>query len=208
LATTDGDVVMGILFSLMDSLKWVILHALLMMCVTSAVGQGVNVIPDAKYPLPKYCTDADTQREMIRTIGGRWGGIHHYCWALVDIAKAQRAMIGPQSREFHYRNAIGNIDYVLIRTDPDFVLRPELLTRRAEVLHKLKREEEAEDAFREAMHAKEDYWPAYRGLAELFLEQSNVDGAREVLERGLGLTNNARALKKMLDQLPASKVKR
>lgn len=161
--------------------------------------------------LPEYCRHTITFREKygskeaqdmwFQRLGESFRAMHHYCWGLVNLQEAGRASTSAPHRQHLYRSAISNIDYVLERSDESFILRPELLTRRGETQAKLHQLGQAEASFREAFRLRADYWPAYKGLAEVYLQQRKPNLARETLETGLSKVSEKRVLRRMLDEL-------
>jgi Tfp pilus assembly protein PilF len=88
--------------------------------------------------------------------------------------------------------------------DENFVLLPEMLTRKGEALTYLKQYAEAEQVLRKAIELKPDYWPAYVHLAESFIDRKKPDAAKDVLRQGLSRSDEKRVLQRMLDELDKS----
>ena len=160
--------------------------------------------------LPKYCEHAQTfptrapdgVAYWTARLGPAFHHIHHYCWALSRMHRAQTMAANDPVRNGYYDSAIKDIDYFIQRAEPNFVLLPEMLTRRGEALAKLKRHVDAETTFSEAIERKPDYWPAYKGLANTYLDQSRVANARETLNLGISKSSDPRMLERMLNDLP------
>ena len=166
--------------------------------------------------LPEYCLHATAFVGLYGTKEGQahwkqrfgesaYSGIHHYCWALLHIRRAQGSRLSELDKRGHYNSAVNDIAYTLRHAPNDFVLLPEILSRRADALMYLKRFREAESDLRRAISLREDYWPAYEKLASNFLKQGNNNGAREVLKIGISKVSEPRALQRMLDQLDGGK---
>jgi tetratricopeptide (TPR) repeat protein len=93
--------------------------------------------------LPPYCNYAQSfpgasqpaaYQAYLARYGNAWSHIHHYCYALQEIMQADRLNTSPQARRTLIRSALGNIDYVLQRSEPGFPFRPEMLSRKARLL--------------------------------------------------------------------------
>jgi len=57
------------------------------------------------------------------------------------------------------------------------------------------------------MELKPDYWPAYAALSEHYVKVGDVAKAREVLQKGLEVTPDEKALKRRLAELDKAKPK-
>jgi tetratricopeptide (TPR) repeat protein len=162
--------------------------------------------------LPEYCRHAQLfvdkfgnrkeEQEWIARMGRKnFQSIHHYCWAMVAIMRANRGGVSANLQNHNLQSAVADIDYVIRATSEDFVLLPELWTRRGKVLLRLKQYPNAEESFRQAAKMRPDYWPAYTGLAQLFLDQGKKADAMEALKVGLKYANDRRALERMLREI-------
>jgi tetratricopeptide (TPR) repeat protein len=160
--------------------------------------------------LPAYCRDTQSfapyygsqagYQARMQQIGPTFHHMHHYCLALVYLNKAA-ASRNERIKQRYYYGAWQDIDYVLHRAPQDFVLLPEILVKRGVALTHLKKYALAEKSFRQAIEVKRDYWPAYRDLANLYIDTNKPDSARSTLESGLAVVSEKRALQKMLDDL-------
>jgi tetratricopeptide (TPR) repeat protein len=160
--------------------------------------------------LPAYCKDTQSfapyygspggYEARIRQIGPTFHHLHHYCLGLVYINQAVVSK-SEQRKKRLYNNALQDIDYVLHRAPADFVLLPEILVKRGIALTHLKKFPLAEASFRKAIQTKPDYWPAYRDLATLYIENGKRDLARTTLENGLAVVSEKRVLQMMLNDL-------
>lgn len=127
----------------------------------------------------------------LRTVGPGFWSLHHYCWALVQIRRAESPKMPSEIRKGTHQAAIGNIDFVIRNSPGDLVLLPELYTWIGRLELKLKRPELAQQAFNKAKSIKGDYWPAYFHWAE-YLHSTNKN--REALQTTIdGLSNSPNA---------------
>ena len=168
--------------------------------------------------LPPYCKH--TQGFRYRVPGGddraeidRWNAIfgptfhamHHYCWGLVATNRALYFERDQRDRRFQYGVSIGEFDYVIRHAPPDFVLLPEIFTKKGESLVRLGQSLTAVPEFLRAIELKPDYWPPYAQLADLYKTAGDVAKAREWLEKGLAHSPDAKQLKTRLAELEGAK---
>jgi tetratricopeptide (TPR) repeat protein len=97
--------------------------------------------------------------------------------------------------------SIGEIDYVLHRAPPDFILLPEILTKKGDNQLRLGRPVAGQETLQKAMAIKPDYWPAYAVLADYYKEHGHPEVARQVLEKALEHSPDAEAIKRRLADL-------
>jgi tetratricopeptide (TPR) repeat protein len=170
--------------------------------------------------LPPYCKY--TQLYRTAAPGGndpaeiqRWselmGGaenfahMHHYCWALENTNRGLYSSKSKLERDRYLTATLGDLDYVLQRVAPSFVLLPEILTKKGENLIRLGRGPEAMDDLLRAIQLKPDYWPPYAVLSDYFRDRKDVVNAKDWLNKGLAAAPNARPLETRLRQLNSMK---
>ena len=127
--------------------------------------------------------------------------MHHYCVALVHMMRAEKLTTPKRSRDYHWSEVISEIDYVVQRAEPNFVLLPELYKNRARALFKLGKIVEGEEMCRRALSAKPDYWPAYIEWADALVQAGRSADARKVLEEGLQRSSDPRPIRARLAEL-------
>jgi tetratricopeptide (TPR) repeat protein len=169
--------------------------------------------------LPRYCLhtlgfrmarvpggeDQATTDRWYAFLGPTFNGLHHYCWGMM---KTNRAMILARTREgriSYLNSANGEFDYVIQRAPRDFVLLPEIVTKKGENLIHLGRGQVALLVLEEATKIKPDYWPPYARMSDYLKDQGDIARAREVLEKGLAAAPDAQALKRRLAELDQRK---
>ena len=195
----------------------IILHGLILALLSSLslAGMPQDVTEQEYSMLPPYCPLRMTMGTRSGAVEAKeseyWAGIlgsyqnlapiHHYCWALVNLARGDKPSCKNACRTNNMEYSIGDIDYVIKHARPDFKLLPEIFTKRASVLARLKKYPEAAADYRKAAQAKPDYWPAYSGLAELYRETKQINEARAVVEEGLTHIPDSKTLNAMLADL-------
>jgi hypothetical protein len=166
--------------------------------------------------LPRFCKFTQIFRDRVpggndpqeleqwrSLIGPRFESLHHYCWGLMKTNRAMLMVHDGRLREFYLLDAIGEYDFVLERAPDEFILLPEILTKKGENLVRLGRGPTAVLQFERAIALKPDYWPPFAQLSDYYRELGDARKAREALVRGLSSAPDAPALKRRLAELDA-----
>lgn len=167
--------------------------------------------------LPRYCIYTPAFRQKIpgannpaevkrwsTIMGPIFGAMHHYCWGLMRTNRALYTARTKQARVHHLHASIEEFNYVLNRAPQDFVLLPEILTKKGENLLRLGSTAGLTELQR-AIELKPDYWPPYAAGSDYFKTAADLGSAREWLERGLAAAPDAKALQTRLAELDRSK---
>jgi tetratricopeptide (TPR) repeat protein len=194
---------------------------LLALCMTASAQDIPGYPPnfDAYDPrevalLPPYCKYTQLFREKVPGGGNveegqRWQALlgptffamHHYCWGLM---KANRGMLlarNELARTTYLSYSIPEFDWVIERAPADFLLLPEVLTKKGEVLIRLGKGPIALVSLERAAELKPDYWPPYAHMSDYYKSAGNTAKAREVLKQGLSFSPEAPALNRRLEEL-------
>lgn len=171
--------------------------------------------------LPPYCKYTQDFQERVPggsdwTATQRWKTVlgptyihtHHYCWGLMKTNRGVLLARSDATRRFYLSDSITEFDYVITRSPIDFVLLPEILSRKGENLVRLGRGPAAILAFEQALQVKPGYWPPYAHMSDYFKQVGETHKAREMLERGLSNVPDALALKRRLEELQPDKASR
>jgi tetratricopeptide (TPR) repeat protein len=166
--------------------------------------------------LPKYCTytqlfrsavpggnDAAKINAWTAYMGEIFHHMHHYCFGLMKTNRAILLSRDQTTRKYYLNDAISEFDYVIERAPRDFVLLPEIATKKAENLVRLERGPLAVLEFERAIELKPDYWPPYAYLSDYFKSAGDAKRAREYLEQGLAKVPDEKALQRRLAELDA-----
>lgn len=158
--------------------------------------------------LPQYCRgaqqiaivsgDKTPSSEYMRIYGVTFSHLHHYCWALNE---ENHAMLIRDKilKDSGLRNALGDIQYVLDRADPTFILMPEILNSKARILNQLGRHGEAVTALTQAINANPSYIPTYTQLSDIYEAINLKEKAIAILQDGLRhFPGNATIIKRIL----------
>ena len=188
---------------------------LLLACTASAfAGKPDNVTEAEMALLPRYCPDTfgfkygdaytNTSPNAPKWVGmmgkGFWA-MHHYCWALINLGRAQKPAVPANLRQATREYAIADMQYIVKNTEPDFIMLPEIYTKIGDVQLSLKHPSEANDAFARARSLKPDYWPAYIGWAEYLRRAGEKARARELVAEGLSYAPQSKTLRSLFTEL-------
>jgi tetratricopeptide (TPR) repeat protein len=107
----------------------------------------------------------------------------------------------PATRKSYLAGSIGDLDYMIRNVSKNFVMLPEIHTKKGENLLHLGRATEALSEFQAAIDLKPDYWPPYVAMIDYYKSVGNLKKAREITEKGLEFSPDSKALKQRLAQL-------
>jgi len=171
--------------------------------------------------LPHYCKYTKVFRNFVpggnnkaeierwyAEMGRTFDAMHHYCWALMKTNRALLLAKDKETKFFYLRAAIEDFNYVLRFARPDFIMMPELLTKKGENLIRIGRSGEGINELEHAIQIKQDYWPPYAVLSDYYESTGNVAKARELLEKALTFAPDTKALTRRLADLEDAKGKK
>lgn len=163
--------------------------------------------------LPPYCIYTQSYRETVpggnnqveidrwySVLGKTFHAMHHYCWGLMKTNRAIFLVRNSKDRQFLLMDAISEFDFVIRSATPDFVLLPEIYTKKGENLVRLGKAEGVVE-FQRAIGIKPDYWPPYAALSDHFKQIKDIPKAREWIEKGLSAVPGAKPLQQRLIEL-------
>jgi hypothetical protein len=167
--------------------------------------------------LPRYCIHTQSFRDKVpggadkvaidgwyAEMGPVFHAMHHYCWGLMKTHRALYLSRDPRTREFYLRDSITEFDYVLERAANDFVLLPEILTKKGENLIRLGRGATGIYELERAVELKPEYWPPYAQMSDYYKEAGDRKKARDMLQAGLAKAPDAKALQRRLAELDSA----
>lgn len=155
--------------------------------------------------LPEYCPDTQTMSatdprgsekaaRWVAVLGNAFWGLHHYCWGLIHVNRANQAGVSALTRRGHLESAINDYKYVIANAQADFVLLPELYLRIGDAYMELQGYASALDAYHRSRDSKPDYWPAYVRAATVLTRLNKNADAQALLEEGMLRMPSERAL--------------
>lgn len=172
---------------------------------SGTIGQSLGNV----FELPAFCDFVQEgkagfdQAKGFALMGPTFFHMHHYCLALGNMRRAQDPTIGEQGRRGYYGGAIKDMQYVIARATPDFVLLPEIFLRMGQASFGRGDVAVALEYFDRSRRAKADYWPAYIELARTNLSFGRRQEAEAALRAGLEASPDEPNLKQALAQLSA-----
>lgn len=142
--------------------------------------------------LPQFClvklkddNRSPEAQAFIRQFGfDNWLHIHHYCYALNYVNRAQKAG-NARDRNSQLQLAVSDYIYVLRGTKPDFWMRPQLHVELGRLYLRLNRQIDATEAFKAAVNSSPMYLAGYIALIDQLRRSGAVGQARDVAEQGL-----------------------
>ena len=156
----------------------------------------------------KYRTDEAEKKRWMAALGPTFVHVHHYCFALLKTNRALFLTKEKRFREFYLRDSLGEFKYVIDRSPDDFVLLPEILTKRGENLVRLGQGAFAVFDFERAIELNPNFWPPYAQLADYYKTTGEKEKAREVLSEGLARSPDAKGLQQRLAELDGAVARR
>jgi tetratricopeptide (TPR) repeat protein len=163
--------------------------------------------------LPPYCKHSAIYRQRLnindpgqleywrQVIGPGFAHIHHYCNGLRQTNMALLRTRDKRERLSLLSTSINEFDYVIRNVQENFVLLPEILSKKGENLIRLGRGPESIQVMEQAMRIKPDYWPPYAHLSDYYMDIGQHEKAKQVLEKGLSQSPGAEALSTRLQKI-------
>lgn len=222
----DGEFLIRRMTAMFPGRKFLLSIAGLVGSLIACVAMAASTTNPAGYPedmlvmdprevamLPHYCiytysfreagvAGSQNQAEFNRwseIVGPMFKHLHHYCLGIMNTNRA--LLIAVQQRKFYLARSISEFDYVLHRSPSDFVLVPEILTKKGENLIRLGKTREGVEVLEQSIEIKPDYWPPYAALSDYYKEKGDAKRARELLERGVAVAPDAKGLTMRLKEL-------
>jgi tetratricopeptide (TPR) repeat protein len=170
--------------------------------------------------VPRYCVHTQGYRDVVpggghgdeikrwtSVMGPTFNAMHHYCAGLILTNRAILLSRTPADRQFYLNFSIVEFDYVIQRAPQDFIVLPEILTKKGENLIRLGRAHLGIVELQRAIDLKPDYWPPYAQLSDYYKGTGDIQKAREYLEKALSYSPDAQAVKRRLAELDGVKAK-
>jgi tetratricopeptide (TPR) repeat protein len=173
--------------------------------------------------LPTFCKYTQLYRDAVpggnnpteierwsSAMGGdrNFSAMHHYCWGLEHTNRAMYIERTKQARDAHLTYSIGEFEYVIKNAKPDFVMLPEILTKKGENLIRLERAAEGIPDLLRAIQRKPDYWPPYVALSDYYKSAGDAATAREWAQKGLAAAPHVKPLQRRLAELDSAQGRR
>ena len=192
----------------LNSLLATILVAWLSGSSTTVLAGPQNITAAEWARLPRYCPD--TQRHgPYEANKGKWEAVmgpgfehmHHYCWGLINFARAERATVTKEQKLYLRGVAEDDFLYIVKNTNDRFILLPEVLTWIGRTRLLRLKPDDANKAFAKARALKPDYWPAYTYWADFLLASGRKAEALAMVKLGLQHAPQSKALSELFRTL-------
>lgn len=166
--------------------------------------------------LPGYCIYTQVFRDRVaagnnRQIIDQWYAqmgpvfhtLHHYCYGLMKTNRAVLLARDETTRRFYLLDSLTEFDFVIQRAPPDFILLPEILSKKGENLIRLGKGALGAQELERAIELNPNYWPPYAHMSDYSKSKGEIKAARDWLEKGLATSPDARGLTRRLTELDA-----
>lgn len=130
-----------------------------------------------------------------------WQHMHHFCDCMRFINRAYSAFGDKSLMGYDLGQAIGNCDYVLKATTPDFYMRPEVHLQKGIALRLKKEEGKAVLEFMEAVRGNPKLAKAYVELANTQKRLKTPTEALKTVSEGLRYNPKSKALQRIYTEL-------
>jgi tetratricopeptide (TPR) repeat protein len=214
----------------MDKLKlWILVKVPILAALLASTSAGAADIPG--YPdsvtqydprevalLPTYCKFTQLFRDELHAdpaevarwydvMGPPFHAMHHYCWGLMKTNRALLLARTQQVRTYNLASSLDEFNYVIKNSPPDFVMLPEIHTKKGENLLRLGRTALGIAELERAIQLKPDYWPPYAAISDHYKKKGDEAKAREWLEKALAFAPDAKGLQTRMAELQGGKPK-
>ena len=198
----------------LSALPLIVATALFFVSASANANKPDGITPTEMALIPKYCPDTNTfghggtadnmspnAPKWVAMMGKGFWSLHHYCWALIQLLRADPPTVSKMYKTGMWRGALGDMQFVIDNSPPDFVLLPEIYTKMGEVALKLKEPRQAEMYLGKARALKPDYWPAYFRWAAYLKDAGHNAEAKRVTEEGLAHAPSSKTLQSLYKDL-------
>ena len=139
--------------------------------------------------------------KYYKIFGKNLTAMHHYCYGLKIIKELPGKCNDQKCRNYELNLIISEFDYVLKHSDSKFIMRPELLMSKGNILLLLNKLGEAARSYQEAIKIKPNFVPAYIGLSRVYILVGDKKVAIKILQKGLKNVPDDKILKTELLKL-------
>lgn len=170
-----------------------------------------EMTPEEHALLPEFCHHKEwvwtknmhppRSEKWERYFGKDFEPVHHYCWALVSIARWHRVGRTPMERKWDLISADQDLKFVIDNSSPQTPLLAELWTKRLQVRVLQRNEAAAAESFAAAVKADPKYWRAYWWWAYWLFKNGKPAEALRIAEQGQKNAPGAPALEKLLQEI-------
>ena len=173
-----------------------------------ALAVMVKLTPGELAMLPAYCPDTQgfgygDAYSNTSPRAGHWVGLmgksfwamHHHCFGIYKMRTAALPGTPALARKHNLEGAVGEFNYVIENTPPNFIMLPEVFRMRGDAQLKLSRLADANESYAVARRLKPDYAPAYINWADELIRTGLKKSALALLESGLRVAQDSKELR-------------
>ena len=185
--------------------------SLMLMAGLANANKPADITESEMRLLPRYCPDtmgfgygdssyntSPRAGHWVSLMGKDFWNIHHYCWGLINLSRAQKSGLPRQTRRGMLESVQADYKYVINKSSRDFIMLPEIYTRLGDVQLLLMQANKANESFARARKLKPDYWPAYSHWAEYLLHSGQKSEALKITKAGLQHAPDSKVLLELL----------
>lgn len=185
---------------------------------TPTYGQNLGGISEKELTmLPEYCHYTPGWRDQLPfarsnptraaqldgILGTTYSHLHHYCKGLAFVNRANYSFQqkGENAPRRLLTLALAEFQYVIDRSDRNFILLPEILSKKGQNLIRLGKSLQGLDELKKAIELKPDYWPPYAYISDYYMTNKDYGNARTWLEKALSIDPQSTMLRERKDAL-------
>jgi tetratricopeptide (TPR) repeat protein len=157
---------------------------------------AINVTPAELDLLPDICKHTQTTdfgnaiygapsaeaKAYIQKIGETFWAMHHYCWGLVKLARAEKLSTSAQQRVGLRESAADEFNYVIRHASRDSPVIPEMWFMKGRSLALLKRHGDAIICFDKALSVNPSYAAAHAEKLETLIRLGDSNALRNAVK--------------------------
>lgn len=156
---------------------------------------------------PEFCQVREGKRgkavynSYVEKYGQDFGHIHHYCYALIFISRYHGAFGDKVAKKSSAQEAIGNLDYVINHSNPNFSMLPDVYLDKGALLAAEGLYAAALTNIIKAIELKKDNKRAYGVIANVYISLKQTDKALSYVTEGLRYNPSSKQLRRQYLEL-------
>lgn len=171
----------------MDRFRLLLLTCALALSTPVFASAPRDVTPQERALLSPWCDHTIGKPgypAMLSRYGNGWSHMHHYCYAEIDAMRLNRNPRGKPRGYAHVPRALGNLNYVIERTTPEFAFWKDAVILKIRIIERHVDPAQAIELARQLVRELPELADGYTILAGLLLKTGKRSEALEVLRTG------------------------